>query len=201
MIRQSRFEINAERFVKDEFVFPETHVLSTVADWNHAEPKLTVTLFGRPLPQDSLLLALTAKMKFYGLQNARLDIVQGTDFDMADRSDESNSSIRDIFQLTQSSLAQKQATIDSLRAVVASVGHADSIAATIIPELRVVFPQVSDIAIARPVMAQADSKTLDTLNIALVKFERPVNHETRRKLAEYLSARIGIDSLQIVNLN
>lgn len=201
MIRQSRFEINTERFVKEEFNFPETHVLSTDAEWNRNNPEVTVTLIGRPLPQDSLMLALTAKMKFYGLEHARLDIVQGSTFDIADKADNSSASLRDIYQLTQASLAQKQATIDSLRSVVATSNKADSVAATLIPELRVIFPQVADIAIARPVMASADTTSLDTINVALIKFSAPLNTARRNELAAYLAARLRLRDVQIVNLN
>lgn len=200
MICQSRFEINAERFVKDEFVFPATHVLGISSDWNHDNPVITVTLIGQPLPQDSLLLALTSKMKFYKLSHARLDIVQGASFDMDENANIASANLKDIYQLTQASLAQKQATIDSLRTVVASAGQADSVAATLIPELRVIFPQVSDIAIARPILAQTDTTALDTLNIALVKFNAPFDRARREKLSEYLSARLRLPHIRIVDL-
>ena len=200
MIRQSRFEINAERFVKEEFNFPETHVLSSEADWNRKSSKLTVTLIGRPLPQDSLLLALTSKMKYYGLQRAQLDIVQGSAFDVVGHSDNFGENLRDIYQLTQASLSQKQATIDSLRTIVADNNQADSVAAAIMPELRVIFPQITDIAIARPVLAQADTSALDTLNVALVRFDAPISEARRRELASYLSARLRLKSIWIVNI-
>lgn len=196
MIRQSRFEINAERFVADEFHFPQTHVLSSTTSWNSGHPRLTVTLIGQPLPQDSLLMALTSKLQYYGLSRASLDIVQGASLDQAGK----NENLRDIYQLTQASLAQKQATIDSLTAIVRTAAAADSVAATLIPELKVVFPQVSDIAIARPIMAQADSEQLDTLNVALIHFSRPISNAQRAQLSEYLSARLRLRHIQIVNM-
>lgn len=200
MIRQSRFQINCERFVKDEFNFPETHVLSTSTDWNRGEPTLTVTLIGRPLPQDSLLLALTAKMKFYSLQHARLDIVQGAVFDMNSKNDSFSANLKDIYQLSQAALAQKQATIDSLRTIVNSAHQADSVAATLIPELKVVFPQVTDIAIVQPIIAQVDTSQLDTLNVALVKFSHPMTKAKKEELEAYLSARLRLKNMRIVNL-
>lgn len=199
MIRQSRFELNAERFVADEFKFPETYVLSSKTDWNRTQPSLTVTLMGRPLPQDSLMLAMTSRMHFYGLEHARLNIVQGASFDDdTPRAEDTN--IRDIYQLTQAALAQKQATIDSLRSIVAADNRSDSIAATIMPELRVVFPQVADIAIARPVVAQADTSALDTISIALVRFAEPISHLKEDELARYISARLRLPSIRIVPL-
>ena len=199
MIRQSRFEINCERFVYDEFKFPDTHVLSSTPEWNHNNPSLTVTLIGRVLPQDSLMLALSQRMKFYGLEHTSLSIVQGSMMNMGER-DNFAGNLRDIYELTQASLSQKQAVIDSLRTVVAAASHADSIAATIMPELKVVFPQVADIAIAHPVMAQADTSALDTLNIALVRFADHLPPVKQRELSEYLSARLRLKSITIVPL-
>lgn len=201
MIRQSRFEINAERFVKEEFSFAETHVLNTSIEWSRTAPKITVTLIGRPLPQDSLMLAMTSKLKFFSLDHAQLDIVQGSVFDAANSADIASANIRDIYQLTQATLAQKQQTIDSLRSVVAAQNMADSVAATLIPELKVIFPEVADIAIARPVVAQTDSAGLDTLNIALVKFDKYASAAQREKLSKYLSARLRLPRIRIVNLD
>lgn len=201
MIRQSRFEINAERFVSEEFKFPDTHVLSFKTQWSRDNKRLTVTLIGQPLPQDSLLLALTAKMHYYGLEHAQLDIVQGASFDLNGKDGaDFGANLKDIYQLTQASLAQKQATIDSLKTIVKAAGQADSIAATIIPELKVIFPQVADIAISGTIMASAESNTLDTLNIALVKFNAPMSIVKRKELADYLDARLRIKNIKIVNL-
>lgn len=200
MIRESRFEINSERFVNEEFNFPDTRVLSTKASWKHNSQKLTVTLIGRPLPQDSLLMALTSKMKYYGIEHTQLDIIQGSAFDMMDRDESDQTNLRDIYQLTQASLNARQATIDSLRTVISDANRADSIAPTLIPELKVVFPTVSDIAISRTVLARTDNSTLDTLNVALVNFNAPTSTAKRHELEKYLAARLNLPQIKIVNL-
>lgn len=199
MYEQNRFQLNVEKFVQDECQFADTHVLSTSASWSRKNPHITVTLIGQPLPQDSLSLALSSKLRFYGLQGASLNIVQGSSGAL-DQATLAGTSIRDIFQLSQASLAAKQATIDSLRSVVAQTAMADSIASTLIPELKVVFPQVADIAIARPVLAQSDTSRLDTLNLALVNFSSPISAAKREELSKYLSARLRLPKVQIVNL-
>ena len=110
------------------------------------------------------------------------------------------SNLRDIYQMTQASLEAKQAVIDSLRTIVRDINSADSVAATLIPELKVIFPQVADIAVARPVMAQSASNRLDTLNVALVNFSAPISTAKRHELAEYLSARLRLPDVRIVDL-
>ena len=198
MIRQERFQLNAERFVSDECHFSDTHVINTQVDWSRHAPQITLTLIGQPLPQDSLTLALSSRLHYYGLDGAKLNIVQGTG--AVDQAALAGSSLKDIFQLSQVSLAAKQTTIDSLNNIIAKAAAFDSVAATLIPELKVVFPQVSDIAVARPVLATADTTRLDTLNLALVNFSSPIAQAKRQELSRYLSARLRIKDVQIVEL-
>lgn len=200
MLRESRFQINAQKFVTEQCVFPSTHVLTSSASWNRKSSQINITLIGSPLPQDSLMLALSSKLRFYGLGGARLNIIQGNGTGAVDALTIAGSNLRDIYQLTQASLAAKQTTIDSLRTIVTAINSADSVAATIMPELRVIFPQVEDIAIARPVMAQASSAQLDTINVALINFSAPLNAAKRGELAKYLSARLRLKEVEIVDL-
>lgn len=200
MLRESRFELNAQAFVAEQCNFTSTHVLTSKATWNRKDPQLTITLIGTPLPQDSLMLALSSKLRFYGLERTRLNIIQGNGSGAADALTIAGSNLRDIYQLTQASLAEKQNTIDSLRSIVTSYSLSDSVAATLIPELKVIFPQITDIAISRPVLARTANDTLDTLNVALINFSSPLAKAKREELSRYLSARLRLKNIQIVNL-
>ncbi len=200
MFCQSRFEINAGRFVDEECVFPDTHVLATSADWKRGGSSITVTLIGRPLPQDSLVLALSSKLRFYGLEGTTLNIVQGNGMGAMDAATMAGSSLRDIYQMSQAAISDKQAVIDSLKNVISRTHEADSVAATLIPELKVIFPQVRDIAIAHPVMAGTENARLDTLNVALVAFSEPMPAAKRQELARYLDARLRTNDIRIVEI-
>lgn len=200
MYVQSRFQLNTENFVKEECQFPDTHVLNTDATWSRKKSSITITLIGKPMPQDSLMLALTSKLRFYGLAGTTLNIVQGSGFDSVDREALDRSSISDLYQYSMASIAAKQATIDSLRNVVAQISMSDSVAATLIPELKVVFPQIAEIAISHPIMAQTQNGKLDTLNLALVNFSSPISQSKKEELSKYLGARLRLKDVQIISL-
>ena len=187
MYEQSRFQLNTENFVKEECQFPNTHVLNTDASWSSKQSSITLTLIGKPMPQDSLVPALTSKLRFYGLAGTKLNIVQGSEFDTVDREALDRSSISDLYQYSMASIAAKQATIDSLRNVVEQISMSDSVAATLIPELKVVFPQITEIAISHPIMAQTQNGKLDTLNLALVNFSSPIS-QSKKKNCQSISA-------------
>ena len=202
MYRQSTFEANCDRFVAQQFDFHGTQVLHTQAKFGGPQGNmLTVSLVGRVLPQDSLLLALTDKLPDYHLGGTRLRIVQGDDPGATFNATEVTSTmLRDMYQVTQERINRQAATIDSLRAVGAEMARNDTMGATLAPELRVLFPDVQDIAVTRAIAGATATGRLDTLDIALVRFERPMPVATERKFRDYLRARLSKPGLTIVSV-
>ena len=202
MYRQSTFEANCDRFVAQQFDFQGTQVLHTQAKFGGPQGNmLMVSLVGRVLPQDSLLLALTDKLPDYHLGGTRLRIVQGDDPGATFNATEVTSTmLRDMYQVTQERINRQAATIDSLRAVGAEMARNDTMGATLAPELRVLFPDVQDIAVTRAIAGATATGRLDTLDIALVRFERPMPVATERKFRDYLRARLSKPGLTIVSV-
>lgn len=200
MYRQSTFEANCDRFVAQQFDFQGTQVLHSQAQFGGAMGNtLTVSLVGRVLPQDSLLLALTDKLPDYHLGGTRLKIVQGDDPGATFNATEVTSTmLRDMYQVTQDRINRQAATIDSLRAVGAEMARNDTMGATLAPELRVLFPDVEDIAVTRAIAGATATGHLDTMDIALVRFEHPMAVATERKFRDYLRARLSKPALIIV---
>lgn len=201
MLRDNRFTMNAQRFVAHEFVFPDTHVLASSSSVSHGQRTINVTLIGTPLPLDSLQLAMDSRLQYYGLAGAKLNIVQGSQRAVISSADElSTSSLREIYEAAQASIASKQTTIDSLRAVLALRMSGDSIGGTIAPEVKVVFPQVADIAVTKAVFSNVETCKLDTVNVAMVKLRKPLTTSRRTELASYLEARLRLKQVEIVEM-
>lgn len=197
MLQQNNFSTRANRFVAEEFHFPSTQVLSHTDDFSDpSHPVITVTLIGRPLPPDSLELAMTNRLAGYGLSGTSLRIIQGGQAIQTDAS----TSVRDVYQLAQSTITRQQQTIDSLIARNALREAHDSIGAVIAPELKVLFPQVDDIAVSRSVFGSVASSRLDTVNVALVKYNRPMTDEQSEKFRAYLRARLGLRSVSVIDV-
>ncbi|MDE6627853.1 MAG: TIGR00341 family protein [Muribaculaceae bacterium] len=196
MLSQAHFQQSASRFVEDEFHFANTQVLSHSATESKGSRTITVTLIGRVLPQDSLELAMSHKLQYYSLQGVKLNIIQGEASGAAAAA--AGHSVSEIYELAQNAIVQKQETIDSLRTLLASRAGHDSIAARLAPELKVVFPQVSQIAISKMVFGEISSGALDTADVALVHYSRPVSEASRQELARYLEARLRVKKIRIV---
>lgn len=202
MFQQSSFNSNCRRFVEQQFNFDGTQVLNSSAVMEGNDKTLTVSLIGKVLPQDSLLLALTDKLPDYHLGGTRLRIIQGDSPDnMFDATKATSSMLRDMYQVTQNTINSQRETIDSLRTVYAETCRNDTIGATISPELKVLFPEIADIAVTRAIVSNVDTRSLDTLNVALVRYSKPMTKIQNEKFRKYLEARLSTRSIKVVPTN
>lgn len=200
MFRQNTFQLNADRFVAQECKWTDTHVLSSTENWNKTGKTINLTLIGKVMPQDSLTLALTSRLKFYGLQGTSIKIFQG-DMSSAQASQmQQTSSMKDVFEISQNALAAKQTEIDSLRNIIALDREAMGGAIDILPELKVVFPHIENIAVTRAVFANLKDNRLDTVNVAMV-YASDLSHSQRRELTRYLEARLRTRSIKVVKVD
>ncbi|MDE5916370.1 MAG: hypothetical protein K2G71_07345, partial [Duncaniella sp.] len=158
-----------------------------------------VTLIGKVLPADSLQLAMSSQLKNYGLEGTRLNIIQG---DSPDLSEIKNGlpTVKDIYELAQTSISAQQVVIDSLKSVIAINQINDTIAGRIAPEIRVVFPQVEELAVTHTIFSNIATERLDTINTVLVKYNTPLPPAKEKELIKYLEARLQHKSLQLINV-
>ncbi|MBP2690609.1 MAG: DUF389 domain-containing protein [Muribaculaceae bacterium] len=199
MYQESTFKTNCERFVDEQFDFDGTQVLHSVSNFKNNQRTLTVSLVGKVLPQDSLLLAMTDKLPQYHLAGTKLRIIQGDSYDANfDATQVSSTMLRDMYQVTQNTINSQRETIDSLKTITADVARNDTIGATISPELKVLFPQVRDIAVTRAIVSNVDSRRLDTLDVALVSYSNPMPAAQNEKFLNYLRARLNKPKLTLI---
>lgn len=201
MLTRERFEMNANRFVAEECRFPNTQVLSHSAFKDQGEKEISITLIGKVLPQDSLELALANRLQYYGLSGVKLNIIQGDAGERPDMESMVGHSVNQIYTLAQNALVQKQEAIDSLRQIIDNRRERDSISAQLAPELKVIYPQISEIAITRAVFGQISTGSLDTANIALIRYNRPISTTSKAELQRYLEARLKVPSIRLVNVD
>lgn len=195
MLRENKFMMRANAFVSHECVFPETQVVSDKAYTDNGEHVISISLIGKPLQLDSLELALSSRLKFYGLEGTRLHIIQGSLTSSAEPANAVEET-RTVYQMAQTTIMGQQQQIDSLRRVISNMGR--DAGEEVAPELKVIFPEVSDIAINRSVFAEVGTNRMDTVNVALVHFSTALSENQRRKLKEYLETRLKVADIEIV---
>lgn len=68
------------------------------------------------------------------------------------------------------------------------------------PEVKELFPSVSSIGISSTVLTNPATLDNDTTAVALIKVKHNLKKEERKKLSEYLQARLNISRITIVEM-
>ena len=106
----------------------------------------------------------------------------------------------DIYRIAQNTITRQQSTIDSLEAVIEQQRVSALVAPEIAPEIKVLFPQIKDIAVASTVFSVPGESVADTANIALIHTKARFGTAERRKLEEYLEARLKVSPVEVVEV-
>lgn len=202
MYKQNSFQMNCTQFVNEQFKFPSTQVLGYKANYSTRDGNtLNVTLIGKVLPEDSLVVALTDKLPHYHLGGTRLHILQGESTSNFNPTQATSAVLSDIYRTSQTTISRQNETIDSLRQICMTTARNDSLGAVIAPELKVLFPQIADIAITKGISSNINTHALDTINVALVRYSTPISRQQFEKLQQYLQARLTLKHIDIMTLN
>lgn len=202
MIKDNIFYANADRFVTTEMNFSNTQVLSHKAYVEHGKRYLDVTLIGQALPKDSLQLAMMVKLDSVGLGGTVLNIKQGFSIDSAVGTAKDDDR---IYAMMQAELSRRDHEIDSLTYLLSGHDKIESCATEIAPEIRVLFPQVSNIAIGRiytaDVIAMTDEdagRRDSVVNVAFIKLSSRFKSGELERLQQYLEVRLDEGPVKVV---
>jgi len=196
MITESFFVSDASHFVDNNMNYPNTQVFAKKAYMKKWKKYLDVTLIGERVNVDSLQLSLTSQMQSTPmLRGTHLKITQGFSTLSAQFSAPA-ANISDVFTAAMVQIENQKAVIDSLKNVIIRRENFDSLSFAIAPELQVLFPDITGIALSRTLECDVATRKVEEINIALISHRRPL-----RELAtirRYIETRTGLDSLRII---
>ncbi len=200
MVGRSIFINRAQEFVEKEMIFPNTQVLSHKEYISDGKRHIDVTLIGAALPKDSLQLAMMLKLDSVGLGGTVLDIRQGFAYSPSGNNIESRSEAEEgVFELMRQELALRDATIDSLRNCMASSAIYEKTAREITPEIKVLFPEITSMAMGRLSTSSMNGETpSDTLDILFVNAPKGLSAAERTRLKEFVEIRLGEKHLKLM---
>ena len=196
MIRKNIFLAKAQSFVEQEMVFPNTQVLTHKEFISGGKRYIDVTLIGTALPKDSLQLAMLNKLDSVGLGGTILNIKQGFSVsNMTAANANPEKDFADFYSIAQKELLQKQSVIDSLKEEIKMHTWFDRQSLEVAPELKVLFPQIKDIALSKMVVSSVESDYRDTVSMVFVRSTSDFIEKDRKKLIDYLRVRFDEDNL------
>lgn len=193
MIQKSIFMQKAEDFVTQYMVFPNTSVLNHKEYVEGNKRYIDVTLIGEALPKDSLQLAMVNKMDSLGLGGTILNIKQG----FAMTNETGNESSGQFYKLIQNELAKKMYEVDSLKNMLDTQKRFSDESVAVRPEVKVLFPGIRDIALARMVAAAVDEQKYDTVNMIFVNAPMGLTMQEREKLTNYIQVRLDKKNIHL----
>lgn len=196
MWRENAFVSRAESFVEKEFVFPNTKIISKEVKFAHGEKFIKVSLIGDKLDTDSLRTAMQAKLVKEGIDDVQLEIEQGVAF--AREKVSVSGVFNEIYATNMAKINAQSHQIDSLNAVISKNIFHNTISTQIAPEIKAIFPQISDIALSSSVFCNVATNQTDTVNIALLRLSANFPAAERKKFCDYLEARTSLRNIRIV---
>ena len=193
MIKKNLFLSEATDFVEREMIFPNTQVLSHKEYISKGNRYIDVTLIGQALPKDSLQVALMAKLDSIGLGGTILKITQG--FSITEN--ENTPDYDKYFYLLQNQLVQSQRQIDSLQNLLNRRDNLYDKTKDIAPEIKILFPQITDIATANMSATTIANMRTDTVDIVVIHASTNINNNEYKKLEEYIKLRLGLRTVHL----
>lgn len=186
-------------FVSQQFDYPASQVLNKnlVVNKKTKQKTLEISIIGQSIPQDSINL-ISSRMPFYGLKGVSLRVVQGYSPDQSvDQKILTSTILQDLMKHNQEIMDNQQKEILSLQKNLTSYQRLDSIGLIIAPEIKVIFPQITDLAVANTFFNQVDSLRLQPVTLAIVYSDKEFTTTEESKLREWLAARIQTKHLQL----
>lgn len=200
MIRKSIFMNRAEEFVATQMNFPGTEVFSHKEFMEGTVRHIDVTLIGAKLPQDSIELITMKRLAAAGLGGTQITIRQG--FDGAQQPTPSTAQGEDVsrmYSLMQGQITSMQTTNDSLRGVLKATQHIEDAAVRLAPEVKIVFPGISDMAVTRTIVAAFGDSAInaDTVTVLMVRAPYGLPASEKQRLTEYASVRLKLPKIKV----
>ncbi|MGL4293902.1 MAG: TIGR00341 family protein [Bacteroidales bacterium] len=198
ILKENLMQADIQNFVNQQFDFPSTQVLNKQLITKGKDKTLEISLIGQSVPQDSIDI-IASKMQFYGLAGVRLHVVQGyTPGEELSQQAMNSAIIQDLLKHNQQMLDQQRRAIDSLQNNLVGYQRLDSIGLAIAPEIKIIFPEVTSLAVANTFDSQIDSLRLTPVTLAIVTTSKHISEQESAKLQEWLTARIQTKHLRLI---
>ena len=199
ILRDTYFDSAANRFIREQLSFENAQVVDKRITRKGKESEIRVVMVGQEVPDSTISIA-RSRMGDYSLDNTRLVILQGVSGNTADIDITAIRSkvLEDFYQNGEERLRQQALQIDSLENQLRQQRVYEALGNSIIPELKVLYPNIRTFSIAEAIEYDMDSLRTDTIPTAIVSTSKRMDNATIEKLTEWLKARVGNEGLKVI---
>jgi uncharacterized hydrophobic protein (TIGR00271 family) len=176
LLKETSFASRAKHFVREEFNFPGAYVVGQESKYNFRGSKLRISLVGNTI-DDAEIARLKEKMKFYGLEDAELDVQQYT-------SQQTRALSKDIMSVSE----ELSLKVAALQGQVEGFNKLNEQEIALQKELNTMMPNVSKVMLAS-----------DGASVSVQWNRRPVAAD-RKKVEEFIKVRLAIKDINIFHV-
>ena len=205
LLREEVFISNTTEFVENQIDFPGAEVVKSSHDFNRKV--VDVYLIGRPVPQTQINAWKEEMKSMANMDNVTLEIHQGSDqsSEMAERltSEVRAGILEDLYVKNQEVVEDKDARIRLLEEELMRYRTAGIPFQAISREAKINYRNIEQLSYANNIVTDFDrTDTIPTFN---VKWSESISNAVRRsemkKLAEWLTVRLSLDTIAVQAVN
>ncbi|MVN22844.1 TIGR00341 family protein [Mucilaginibacter arboris] len=196
IVNKNIFESNAQKFIEEQFVFPNTQVVTKSFVYNNPDKSINVLLFGEQLSKNKIA-SLNKDLTKYNLKDTKLSIVQGLN---ARKQIDLNQIKTSILQEVYAKEANGDTThqINKKVAVPPASEKILSPDSAVLKELKVLYPNIQNFGVGKMIIHHINKSATDTVEMAIAGFKPKFSPKKTHKLQSLLRARYQSDNLKLV---
>ena len=195
IVKTTLYEAAANNFINKELNFKDTQIIDRKISYEKKE--ISVVLIGSEVPATSIAL-VKDKLKEYNLPKTKLLVLQGMNNEGTDISTIRAMVMEDFYKNSEQRLLQQQKTISSLESQLHTYETYSDQTRKIVPELKVLYPDVKSISLSHSIRMNVDSTRADTVTLAVMSFTRRPGKAEQQKITEWLEARMRTKKLKLI---
>lgn len=195
MIKKNIFENNASRFISNEVKFPNTIIINKSIH----KDSIAITLIGKEIPKEYIGI-LHQKLTHYHLDGCKLHIEQGINKEKDEQPTDELSKLvlQDFYKQSRQQTQRQEEEIIRLRKQLDSYVSYDSLSRTIIPEIQVLFPNITSIALSQIIRNHITGAPNDTLSVAILQYQHKAQKAKAEQLHQWLSTRLRVKPEKLI---
>lgn len=197
MVRESYFKRDASVYIQQEMHWNKTQVISHKIDYSNNT--ISVVLIGEEI-DSAKIEDLRERMQYYNLAGTELQVMQ-TAFGLDE--DEFQAMLRanntELHQ-DEAVIAQQQTEILELQRLLNPYQQVDKLSREVYDELRLLYPEVTAVRMARGVTIEQDTLPEPNLvheTFVLITCSKDLHHEEHERIRSWLTQRTGLENMQI----
>ncbi len=200
ILNDTIYEGSVNRFVNEQLSFDNAQVVDKKVEKRDGTKELRVVLVGKEVADSTIIMA-QRRIADYNLGDTKLVVLQGVSGQQAATMDITSvraQVLEDFYKNGEVKLQQQAVLIDSIQGLLNGYLTYDELARTLMPEMKVLYPQVSRFSLSKTLEMSIDSARVDTVTFAIIHLNKRIDDREKSKMVEWLKARTNSKELRLL---